>query len=327
MREYAVSPLRVPGHVNLQERDARTAPAPTSRSAAATAAAPLTAGALGRFPEFRDRIAALSLPLRASEVLRPELLIERDGPLEIYYAPMDWVRSAAKVAIVGITPGKDTMRIALETAAAGLRAGEPEEVFLDRVKSRASFSGMRKQLITLARRARSPSSSRSRQQRRALDRECATPPPPDEQHSVPGTQERSQLLGQQPDHRPVADAAPVRSGRARRGAGANARGAHRATRQTRRRSAVVAGGAGSRRLRAGPLRLSAPIRRQWPSAPAVDRERRPPASGRLPAGLPESAALPDRGNTPHSRRGAVAARSRCALVDARPLRAARGLAS
>jgi hypothetical protein len=39
-----------------------------------------------------------------------------------------------------------TMRLALDEAAAGLRAGQPPHVFLDRVKSSASFSGMRKQL-------------------------------------------------------------------------------------------------------------------------------------------------------------------------------------
>lgn len=92
-------------------------------------------------------IEGLNPPLTESEAIRSDLLIEGDGNLEIYYAPMDWVRPTARVAIVGITPGKRTMRIALETAAEGLQAGEQEELFLDRVKSRASFSGMRKQLI------------------------------------------------------------------------------------------------------------------------------------------------------------------------------------
>jgi hypothetical protein len=106
------------------------------------------AGATGRFPEFRDHIARLPDSLGSADPRDEQLLVERDDTLEIYYAPMDWVRRGAKVAIVGITPGAGTMRIALETAAAGLRAGQAEEDFLDRVKARASFSGMRGQLIT-----------------------------------------------------------------------------------------------------------------------------------------------------------------------------------
>lgn len=145
--EYAISPLKIREQADVRERDVPTALPPTSRSVVGRAPMSLAGAEYGRFPEFRDQIAALRLPLSGSEVLRPELLIERDGPLEIYYAPVDWVRPAAKVAIVGITPGKDTMRIALETATAGLRADEPEEVFLDRVKASASFSGMRSQLI------------------------------------------------------------------------------------------------------------------------------------------------------------------------------------
>ncbi len=107
-----------------------------------------SAGGFGRFAEFRAHIAALRPPIADSEALRREFLVDREGPLEIYYAPMEFVRAAAKVAIVGITPGKQTMKIALETAAAGLHANEPEEAFLDRVKSRASFSGMRTQLVS-----------------------------------------------------------------------------------------------------------------------------------------------------------------------------------
>jgi hypothetical protein len=146
--EYAISSHRVAGQPDLQLRHPAPISPPERLSASAAAAASPTEARVGRFAEFREKIAALRPPLTVSEALRREFLIEREGSLEIYYAPMDWVRPAAKVIIVGITPGKETMKVALETAAAGLQAGEPEPVFLDRVKSRASFSGMRKQLIT-----------------------------------------------------------------------------------------------------------------------------------------------------------------------------------
>jgi hypothetical protein len=87
-------------------------------------------------------------PLAVADILKPAFRLERDRRLEISYAPMDWLRPAARVAIVGITPGKGTMVIAYQTAVEGLAAGRSAAAILNEVKSRAAFSGFRRPLIT-----------------------------------------------------------------------------------------------------------------------------------------------------------------------------------
>jgi hypothetical protein len=84
-----------------------------------------------------------SRPLTDVDVLQDAFLLDREGRLDIYYAPMDWLRPHARVAVVGITPGKDTMVIAYQTVLDGLRIGRPPDELLDSVKRRASFSGFR----------------------------------------------------------------------------------------------------------------------------------------------------------------------------------------
>lgn len=81
------------------------------------------------------------------DLIDERFLIQRDGRLEIYYAPTDWLRPQARIAIVGITPGKDTMRIAYQTVVDGIAAGRPLPAVLDDVKRRAAFSGFRGQLV------------------------------------------------------------------------------------------------------------------------------------------------------------------------------------
>jgi hypothetical protein len=66
------------------------------------------------FATFTPRIRRLpkSRPITEGDLMRPTFRLERDGRVEIYYAPMDWLRPNALVAIVGITPSKGTMRVA-----------------------------------------------------------------------------------------------------------------------------------------------------------------------------------------------------------------------
>ena len=40
------------------------------------------------------------------DALAAELLMASSGPISVYYAPFDWVNPAARVVIVGITPGR-----------------------------------------------------------------------------------------------------------------------------------------------------------------------------------------------------------------------------
>ena len=101
------------------------------------------------FAAFRDRIGELptSAPIRDEQMLSDSFLLEREGDLEIFYAPVDWLRPRARLAIVGITPGKETMRIALQTASREVNEGRSDEEVLQKVKQMAPFSGFRAQLI------------------------------------------------------------------------------------------------------------------------------------------------------------------------------------
>jgi hypothetical protein len=102
-----------------------------------------------RFSAYEPAIRRLPRrrPLVDADVLKPRFRLEHDGRLEVYYAPVDWLRPTARIAVVGITPGKDTMRTAYQTAADGLAAGATTAQVLREVKSAAPFSGFRRRLI------------------------------------------------------------------------------------------------------------------------------------------------------------------------------------
>ena len=42
-------------------------------------------------------------------VVSKDFLVNKDGNIEIYYAPFDYINSKAKIVIVGITPGLQQM--------------------------------------------------------------------------------------------------------------------------------------------------------------------------------------------------------------------------
>jgi hypothetical protein len=84
------------------------------------------------------------------DLLTPEFCLHQDGPLTVYYAPFDYVNHAAKVVLVGITPGWTQMEIAYRSASQDLREGLASSEVCRRAKQQASFAGsMRKTLIAM----------------------------------------------------------------------------------------------------------------------------------------------------------------------------------
>ncbi|MEO9779058.1 MAG: hypothetical protein ABJH07_09820 [Sedimentitalea sp.] len=82
------------------------------------------------------------------------LLIDgaQQGPKRIHiaYAPFDHVSRAAKIVIVGITPGRQQMANALQECRRQLRAGMEQDAALAAAKVHASFSGpMRANLVAM----------------------------------------------------------------------------------------------------------------------------------------------------------------------------------
>ena len=100
------------------------------------------------YPQFESKIRRLPTkrPLVDRDILQPAFRLEREEYLEIYYAPMDWLRPTARVSIVGITPGKGTMLLAYGSVSRGLAEGRGASSVLNDAKDN-SFSGFRSQLV------------------------------------------------------------------------------------------------------------------------------------------------------------------------------------
>lgn len=89
-------------------------------------------------------------PIGARDRLPSSLLIEERAPYSIYYAPFSYVNSSASVVLVGITPGLQQARNALNAAANALRSGTSYDEAARIAKETASFSGaMRGALIDM----------------------------------------------------------------------------------------------------------------------------------------------------------------------------------
>ncbi len=71
------------------------------------------------------------------------------GRLRLCYAPLEHLRSDARIAVVGLTPGRDTFRASVTIAQEALRAGKSDATALRRAKEAAPFSnpGTRRRLI------------------------------------------------------------------------------------------------------------------------------------------------------------------------------------
>jgi hypothetical protein len=102
-----------------------------------------------RFPEFRDFLAAH--PFSPQDQALPEdLELYRDGQISMYYAPFDYRNPHARVALCGITPGRQQALLALAEAHRQLNEGAPDETVLLRAKLAASFGGpTRRNLVAL----------------------------------------------------------------------------------------------------------------------------------------------------------------------------------
>ncbi|MDM8128130.1 hypothetical protein AAIB48_20275 (plasmid) [Paraclostridium benzoelyticum] len=96
-----------------------------------------------------------SLPIKdkyvKDELLTDDFLIERDGNIEVYYAPHnEYLNSKAKVFIIGITPGFQQMSTAISTARKELELGTDIEEIQYKCKVAGRFSGgLRKNIISM----------------------------------------------------------------------------------------------------------------------------------------------------------------------------------
>ncbi len=102
-------------------------------------------------PRFADQIASASPADFVNDItLAGRLIIAREGSFVASYAPFDHVSAAARVVIIGITPGRQQALAVLLEAHRQLKAGRPLEEAAKAAKETASFAGpMRPNLIAM----------------------------------------------------------------------------------------------------------------------------------------------------------------------------------
>ncbi|THE13272.1 hypothetical protein E1I69_07975 [Bacillus timonensis] len=105
-----------------------------------------------KFDTFKSKILSLPVDYTEEDLKIETFLLEKDEKknLEIYYAPFEYVNEAAKVMIVGITPGMHQMKRSYSTILDPSNKGLSDEQLLHQVKKNSSFEGpMRKNLIQM----------------------------------------------------------------------------------------------------------------------------------------------------------------------------------
>lgn len=106
------------------------------------------------FPDFAGKVRTLSDDAVADLRTHSPLVLHRitvaSRTVEMIYAPFDHVNSAARVVIIGLTPGLQQARNALSAARSALLNGASIEAAAAEAKLYASFSGpMRSNLVRL----------------------------------------------------------------------------------------------------------------------------------------------------------------------------------
>jgi len=102
------------------------------------------------FDQMGPVLSRMSPITAEADVLAPDLVLAEDGPLTIRYCPCDRVNLAARVVIVGITPGLHQMYLACQEAQRSLTVGVVADETLRRAKAVAAFGGpMRSNLISM----------------------------------------------------------------------------------------------------------------------------------------------------------------------------------
>ncbi|MDR6123480.1 hypothetical protein QFZ87_003077 [Bacillus sp. SLBN-46] len=104
------------------------------------------------FKNFENSLRKLPLKglYEKEDLLTDEFLYARDGKVEVYWAPFEYINKEAKVIILGITPGWTQMELAFNYVRHHIDE-ETHEQLISNAKNNASFGGttMRKNLIDM----------------------------------------------------------------------------------------------------------------------------------------------------------------------------------
>lgn len=106
---------------------------------------------LAAFDDFRDLLLATDPDTIATpDAIPPAFLLGRAGAVSAHYIPFDYVNPAARVVLVGISPGFVQWKNAVREARRLLQAGAAREEVLRAAKYTGAFSGaIRPNLVAL----------------------------------------------------------------------------------------------------------------------------------------------------------------------------------
>ena len=84
------------------------------------------------------------------DLMKEKYLVSKEGEIEIYYAPFDYINLDASIIIVGITPGWTQMEKSFKTIINELTKNNDFSLALKKVKSECSYAGsIRSNLIKM----------------------------------------------------------------------------------------------------------------------------------------------------------------------------------
>jgi hypothetical protein len=95
------------------------------------------------FDRFRPLLATLPIRERygRTDLLVPGLQIDQEKRLRVFYCPFDWENRAARVIILGITPGFTQMELAYRGAVPAIANGQTKAEVCIAAKMHGSFAG------------------------------------------------------------------------------------------------------------------------------------------------------------------------------------------
>ena len=102
------------------------------------------------FGTYERRIRDLPAHVQETDVLTPDFLLAREGRLEVFYAPLHGVTAAARVVVVGLTPGRSQMLVAFREGKRLLDEGWRPPRLFEEIRRLMAFAGpMRKNLTRM----------------------------------------------------------------------------------------------------------------------------------------------------------------------------------
>lgn len=106
---------------------------------------------MNQVPVFLDRYRDVINKGGEAAAQTPETLLSSSGGDDLFYIPFEHVNPIARLAIVGITPGPEQIKLAYRTVSSKLKVGLPDEEILLEAKKHGAFGGptMRPKLLQM----------------------------------------------------------------------------------------------------------------------------------------------------------------------------------